>query len=366
MPFYHDLKRYRNDPNYPHKDSWIASRLITLREDLAQQVTNKRKPNSLIVASWNIRAMDDGVQRLDESYHYIAEIISAFDVCAIQEIKGDTGPLERLRKLLGPNWDYFVSDLSKHTGGNNEGMAFFYNKNKLFFRRLIGELVIDPDELPDSTQFARSPYFAAFQAGWFRFVLCSTHIVFGETDEAGLQKRADEIALLRKMLVHRARNEDQVYVLLGDMNVDKKDGKIMRALQGRGMEVPVFPPSNMKRNKFYDQMGFATLGKSERKTKILRHNVFDWRRSVFGPAPGTLPALVSDETGVTQLDHAQMLAHYEPICAHQRRTADPPKEPYADFARQFGQWTTFEMSDHLPIWAELEVDYSNDYLRRFI
>ena len=40
-------------------------------------------------------------------------------------------------------------------------------------------------------------------------------------------------------------------------------------------------------------------------------------------------------------------------------------EPYANWNRSYKGWTTYEMSDHLPIWIELEVDYSDDYLRRF-
>ena len=189
MPFYHGLKSYKHDPekgdfpHYPGKQGWIASRLLTLRKDLAATITDLRQPRSLIVGSWNIRAFDDGAVRLDESYHYIAEIIGTFDICAVQEVKGDLAPLERLRKLLGPNWEYFVSDVSTHKGGNNERMAFLYNTNRVFFRRLIGELVVDPDDLENSDQFARSPFFAAFQADWFRFCLCSTHIIYGGTSE---------------------------------------------------------------------------------------------------------------------------------------------------------------------------------------
>jgi len=29
-------------------------------------------------------------------------------------------------------------------------------------------------------------------------------------------------------------------------------------------------------------------------------------------------------------------------------------------------WRTFEMSDHLPLWVELKIDFSNQYLERII
>ncbi|MFK7877709.1 MAG: endonuclease/exonuclease/phosphatase family protein [Paracoccaceae bacterium] len=359
MPFYHDLKFYDGDPVYPNKQSHIADRLLALRADLHRDIAADRVPNSLIVGSWNIRAFDDGVARLDESYHYIAEIISNFDICAVQEVKGSLNPLERLRKLLGPAWDYFVSDVSVHTGGNNERMAFLYNKNKVFFRRLVGELVVDPEDLPQSNQIARSPFFAAFQAGWFRFVLCSSHIIYGGGSAKQKAQRADEIRAITKLLVKRARSEDEVYIFLGDMNIESPSGPIMQALKDSRMVVPDFPPTNMKRDRHYDQMAFATKGASGHKTKILRWGAFDWRGAVFGPK-------TTDRSAAAQKQRTANLAHYEAICTHQRTQATKPKEPYEDFARSYPLWTTFEMSDHLPIWVELEVDYSNEYLSRYL
>ncbi|MEM7624920.1 MAG: hypothetical protein AAF333_04765 [Planctomycetota bacterium] len=87
LAFYHALTDYLRDTEYPEKAKWIASRLLTLRHDLHQCIEKDRKPNSLIVGSWNIRAFDGGLPRLDESYHYIAEVVDHFDICAIQEVK---------------------------------------------------------------------------------------------------------------------------------------------------------------------------------------------------------------------------------------------------------------------------------------
>ncbi len=373
MPFYHGLKSYIHDPdaggfpNYAGKQPWIASRLLTLRKDLADTITNKRQPRSLIVGSWNIRAFDDGVPRLDESFHYIAEIIGTFDICSIQEVKSDLEPLERLRKLLGPNWEYFVSDVSTHRGGNNERMAFLYNTNRVFFRRLIGELVVDPEDLEGRDQLARSPFFAAFQADWFRFCLCSTHIIYGGTSEQEKKMRADEITAITKMLVSRAKKEDQVYILLGDMNIETIDGKIMQALRESRMVVPTFPPTNMGGSKLYDQMAFTDQGAATRKTRLIRHGVFDWRRAIFGPYPQEAFDALPDaekEGPTRRIAHEEMLAHYQPICALQRQANG--KEAYVDFAKSYRTWTTYEMSDHLPIWVELEIDYSDDYIARFL
>lgn len=361
MPFYHHLKDYTKDTNYPNKADWIARRLITLRYDLAQTITKARRPNSLIIGSWNIRAFDGGMPRLDESFHYIAEIISAFDICAVQELRDDLKPLKRLMGLLGPNWDYFVTDVGNHEGANHERMGFIYNRDKVFFRNVIGEIVIPSDTLSDGSQIARTPFFAAFQAGWFRFTLCSSHIIYGDN----LSKRAEEITAITKALLKRAKREDQVFVFLGDMNIESRDDKVWKALANSGMEVPHFEASNMKGDKFYDQIAYTVKGASTRKTRLLRHGVFDWRNAVFGPAQDRDPSEPDDPEFVTRIKDADYHAHYEPINAAAR--TEYGKTPYTNFTSQYASnFMTFEMSDHLPIWVELEVDYSDDYLARFL
>jgi endonuclease/exonuclease/phosphatase family metal-dependent hydrolase len=364
MAFYHPIKTYAEDPDYPNKQSWITSRLLTLRHDLQETIKKDRRPNSLIVGSWNIRAFDDGVPRMDESYHYIAEIIDHFDICAIQEVKSDLAPLRRLNDLLGPNWDFFVSDVSTHKGGNNERMAFMYNTHRVFFRNLIGEIVLSKEDLIGGQhQVARSPFFASFQAGWFKFSLCSSHIVFG--DDLGL--RAQEIKAIAKTLVRRAKSEDQVHIFLGDMNIEKKDDEVMQALKDSKLTVPDFGPTNMGGNRWFDQMAFTEKGKAGRKTRLLRHGKFDWRHAVFGPHPKEEPAPLTAEdiaNGKSRLSIDDILKHYEEIVIKIREAHG--KEPYTNWAKSYKNWTTFEMSDHLPIWMELEIDYSDDYLRRFL
>lgn len=361
MPSYTDLNRYRDRPdsNYPNKHKWIAERLLALRHDLNTEIVKDREPNSLIVGTWNIRAFDGGMPRLDESLHYIAEIISAFDICAIQELKPNLGPIRRLKKLLGPNWDYFLTDVSFHEGGNSERMGFFYNTNKVFFRNIIGEIVIPSDTLTNGKQIARSPFFAAFQAGWFRFTLCSSHIVYGDDHSA----RAEEITAITNALAERAKDENQVFIFLGDMNIESSDGPIMAALKNSEMELAPVPPSNLGGDKPYDQITYTVKGKSTRKTRLLRSGGFDWRFSVFGPSVASDPDAFDDPECVVRKTDGQNLAHYEPIVAAHRQQYG--EDPYLDFRKSYKRWMTNEMSDHLPVWVELETDYSNEYLMRF-
>ncbi|BFP43211.1 hypothetical protein FGF1_40560 [Flavobacteriaceae bacterium GF1] len=366
MAFYHPLKNYTADPDYSNKQSWISSRLLTLRHDLYLSIEKDRHPDSLIVGSWNIRAFDGGMPRMDESYHYIAEIIDHFDICAVQEIKKDLWPLRRLKNLLGPNWDFFVSDISTHKGGNNERMAFVYNRNKVFFRNLIGEIVLPREDLIAGEQIARSPFFASFQAGWFKFSLCSAHIIFG--DDLGL--RAAEIKAVTDALVKRSKSEDQVHIFLGDMNIESEDGEVMKAFKESKLTVPDFGPTNMGGDKWFDQIAFTVQGKASRKTRLIRHGAFDWRHSVYGPHPRTkVPDFLNlspedEQLGKKRLTKEEMVNHYEPVVRKFREKYD--KKPHSNFSNSYGSWATHEISDHLPIWIELEIDYSDDYLRRFL
>jgi len=358
MPYYHGLKVYP-----PERADWIARRLLALRRDLYRRITGPRRPGSLIIGSWNIRAFDWGLPRLDDSFHFIAEIIAAFDICAIQEVKSDLGPLKRLIGLLGPNWDYFVTDISDHEGGNAERMAFVFNRNKVAFRNLVGEIVVRSDALSSGLQIARSPFFAAFQAGWFRFTLVSSHIVFGKTDAGGLAARAEEISAISEAILKRAKTEDQVYIFLGDMNIDTRDGVVMQALRRSGLEVPAFPATNMGGDKFYDQIAYTVEGRSERKTRLLRFDAFDWRNAVY-PYPDTRFETGGDPDYVQRPTFDDTVAYYEPVVAAHRDFNR--KDAYADFRKSYKRWNTEEMSDHLPIWVELETDYSDDYLMRFL
>ena len=338
MAFYQSLKnrhRYPAGTSRPGQAGWIAQRLLILRAALDQQITSKRRANSLIIGSWNIRHFDGGRQRLAESYHYIAEIIDHFDICAIQEVK-DLAAMDRLIKLLGPNWRYFVNDSTGGGRGNHERMAFVYNTNKLRFRNLIGELVLPMDVLPGGEQIGRTPFFAAFQAGWFRFTLCSAHVVFQETANRPL--RRDEIGAMARILAKRAKADDEVHILLGDMNIDDRADDGFHALTQNGFTVPDIGATSLSGRKYYDQIAFAG---PQDVTHMLGHGVVRWQDYVFRESEA---------------------AAYEAI-GMAIRSAPNTGKPYSNWAREYSSWRTHEMSDHLPIWIELEVDYSNDYLQ---
>lgn len=337
MPFYKSLKdrkRYTQD-----EANFITDRLLALRKGLANHIPARSHSKTVLIGTWNIREFDNNKygRRLPESYHYIAEVIAAFDICAIQEVKSDMKALEQVMYLLGPNYDYFVTDVTDGNAGNDERMAFVYDKRKILFRKLIGEITIDKRYLePDETQFARTPFFAAFQAGWFKFVLSTVHLYYGAASGAKLQRRIKEIDHIARTIASKAEKEDENYILLGDFNIVSPEHETMKALKKHEFQIPEgIGPSNLKGNMYYDQIAFNT---KRNELAFGSAGVFDMFRYVFRP---------------------QDYDVYEPKIAAKYRKGDEAK----DKKMYKNQWRTYQISDHNPIWVELEVDYSDAYLR---
>ena len=362
MAFYKDLKnsyRYPVGNDKPGQAGWIAKRLKTLRTQLNVEIRGNRKPNSLIIGSWNIKHFDGGRPRLPESFHYIAEIIDHFDICALQEVK-NMWAVERLARLLGPNWKYFINDSSDVGRGNNERMAYFYNSNKVLFRNLIGELIFDQRDMINDEPVSRAPFFASFQAGWFKFTLCGAHIA--SKDEAGRPSRAEEINIITKELAKRAKAEDQVYIFLGDMNTDDREHPAYKAIEDNDFSVPNFPPSNSTGEKYFDLIAFAG---PEDVSNRLAHGVVKYHESVFtDDEKAHYEPLGKAMKGRNSSEYSDFWQfHRDSYAAIENGTLG---EGYANWDTEYSKWRTNEMSDHLPVWIELRTDYSDEYLARFL
>ena len=177
MPFYTRIDAMHDDDRQR-----TALNLLKLRQlfeegsgvpgepDYVAPIPTRDLSSNLIIATWNLREFGSqsyGI-RGDEPLQYIAEIISRFDIVAIQEARKDTGILDRLRRFLGEyEWDYIVTDETSGRAGNSERLAIFFDRRKVRFTGLVGEVVLPPvDNMPVS-QFARTPVLVGFQSGWF-------------------------------------------------------------------------------------------------------------------------------------------------------------------------------------------------------
>ncbi len=180
MPYYYGLRSYKKADRQR-----VINNILTLREQLKDEIPERTAQNTLLLATWNIRDFDSNKfghgPREKESMYYIAEIIAAFDLVAVQEVNQDLRPLKKLLGILGAHWDYIVTDTTEGRSGNNERMAYLYDTNKVAFKNIAGELVLPQGQkvTEKGLQFARTPFMASFQSGWFRFFLTSVHIYYG-------------------------------------------------------------------------------------------------------------------------------------------------------------------------------------------
>ena len=339
MPYYYPLKKMAKVERLRTTEN-----LLKLRTQLDREIPQKTATDTLLLATWNIRKFADN--RLLESLYYIAEIINRFDLIAIQEVSANMKGLEKLMSLLNLNWDYLVTDSTDGSAGGSERMAFLYDKSKIKFKNLAGEIVLPLDKLIDGKlQFARTPYCVAFQAGWFRFVLTTVHIFYGTTSAADKQKREKEIDTLTSLLSKRAKKEDMSYILLGDFNIPNVKDETMKSLEKYGFSVPSAikeHPTDLGATKHYDQIAFNL--KLDEKMTLFSENeqkagAFNFAKTVYTK---------ENMDGYTKyfLDKIE-------------GKSDQEIEKY-----YLTSWRTYQMSDHLPLWVELKIDFSNQYLEK--
>lgn len=347
MPFYYELKRRPAEERERTVDT-----LLRLRGQIRRELPAKTVRDTLNLATWNIRDFDSNKfghgPRLGESFYYLAEVISAFDLVAVQEVN-QIGPLKRLMKILGPNWDYIATDITEGRSGNNERMTFVFDRRKILFRNIAGEIVLPGSaRIEGDRQFARTPFMVSFQSGWFKFNLCTVHLYYGSDRGAAYERRVEEIDAIARFLARRAKKEDSNMIVLGDFNIVSREDDTFKALARHGWVVPdeLNVTTNQVMTKYYDQIAFITrrnelmLGDSEPNA-----GAFNPFTSVYRPRDWkTYYDLVRD-TSKWDTDR-------------RGPTDDEGKKRYFQ-----GQWRTWQLSDHLPLWVQLKIDFTEPYLR---
>lgn len=351
MPFYIQIRHPRRGFK-PQERLRTAKRLLKLRKQLKTEIPPKTINDTLLLATWNLR--DFGKEdRLKESFFYIAEIISAFDIVGLQEIGDNLEPMEEVMDILGNRYKFIVTDTTKGDEGN-ERLGFVYDSRKVTFQDVAGEVVLPKDELLlGKRQFARTPFIAAFQARWFKFMVCNVHILYG--NDRSLDSRISEIAGIARFVMDRAKKarkgkkKGYNYILLGDFNIIGPKHDTMISLLKAGfdsLEELAKPTTVGKEKKHYDQIVFKPQpdelelgpGLIPDKRSRKKAGVFDYYNVVF-----------------TENDYEI----YQEYLDKDNVEGKTPEQIKNYFTRW---WRTWQMSDHLPKWVELQIDFSDRYL----
>ena len=266
----------------------VAANLAELREDLDQKVPFKELDRNLLIATWNIRGFGnftrkwmstekDSPRRDLHSIFCIAEILSRFDVIAVQEVKGNLRALRDTLKLLGDNWSMILTDTNSSDSGNNERMAYLFDTRRVQLSGLAGEIVVpnewvkDPEKVINE-QFVRSPYAVSFRSGDKTFILVTVHIIYGKSSK----DRVKEIRGIARWLNDWASDinaYDQNLIVLGDFNIDARGDLLDKTFLSEGLYVPEelqsVSRSIFNETKYYDQIAwFNTADKKRAKLSL--------------------------------------------------------------------------------------------------
>ncbi len=294
----------------------VAKGLTELkRRILEANIPSSKLDESLNIATWNIREFGKK-PRLEGSLHYIAEILGQFDLISVVELRENVSELAQVIAYLGPYWDVVYSDYVQDAGGNHERVAFIFDRRAVTFTGYAGNIASPRKkkgaEYVSEISWWRPPYAASFRAGNFDFVLLAAHIRWGRSEK----ERTRELTLLSDWVGKRQKSgpfDDKDVIVIGDFNIPSMDSPLYDAVVESGLQMPKpllgLHGSNLAKDKRYDQ--------------ILH-----------------LPKFTKSFT-----DHGGVLDFYQ----GDHKALFPGK-------RLSKQEFTFELSDHLPLWAQVNTD----------
>ena len=344
----------------------VAAKLSKLAARLDRDIPGKDSDQHLLLATFNIR--DFGKprnrgfgKRLPESLFYLAEIISRFDIVAVQEVN-ELYDLKAVMEILGVDWDFIASDVTDTSlGGNGERLTYVFDRRKVEFQNIAGEIVLpnslliskslvesDAKRVYAGKQFRRTPYTAKFQAGWFRFEICTVHLYYGSESGEKLDERIQEIDRVAKYFGTRAKQAEKEYrslILLGDFNIVHPEHETMKALTDQGFKVPAgLGPSNVAGGKYYDQIAFRA-----------RPGVLEFVDSGSEESPNC---------GVLDIfKNVFTTAQFDDYRADAKKSPNGRDLTGQALKKYYKTWRTYQLSDHKPMWVRLRANDSQKYLQ---
>lgn len=300
----------------------IPTEIQNLRGHKSHRQIPARSDNALLVATWNIANLG-AQQRRDQDRALIAEVLSWFDIVAIQECRENFADLDDIMHKLGGSHRYLMSDAS----GNNERMVFLYDSSKVTPLEEVGEIAFPPSDydaikLPGVKQkfdgFDRTPFLVSFSFKNTSFIFVNVHLFYGDEKAKSIARRSLETFAVAKWADRRHHSKysfTRELVAMGDFNMPKSEptDPIFKALTKLGLDVPLYSSqlaTNIADDANYDQIAFLPG-----TTKNWFHGVkgvFDYDKVIF-------PQLWDNGKGKTK----------------------------------FLAYLRYYMSDHRPMWVQL-------------
>jgi endonuclease/exonuclease/phosphatase family metal-dependent hydrolase len=290
-------------PDFEHPYS-LPAEIAALRKHRDERNIPAKRDDRLLLATWNIANL--GVQeRKTSDYELIAQIVSWFDIVAVQEVADNLAGLRAIRDQLPPRYRLVISDVA----GNRERAAFVYDAAKVEPLEETGRLSIPPAQfrfikMPGVSRkfdgFDRPPFIGTFRAGRFSFEALNVHLFFGsDKSKPDIERRTLETFAIARWC-DITRDSEFAYlrdiIALGDFNLPEfsESDPIFRTLRSRGLELPAHKSqvggSSLQGLKHYDQVAVFP-----NETVVDAIGVFDYDNVIFASLfkDKTLPQFLS-------------------------------------------------------------------------
>jgi endonuclease/exonuclease/phosphatase family metal-dependent hydrolase len=315
--------------------AFVEDQLDSLGDALAKHIY-KNRSGKYLLGTWNLRNFGGAAfgfgERLSESLAYVARVILAFDMVAIQEVQSKE-LIERLLKLLGTEWDMRLSGEATGAAGNKERCAFLFRRSQVIPQGLVEPLVLSGKKelILSKYQFKRPPFLVEVKIGDWKLIAASAHIYFGAATGVKLKHRVAEITALAEKIMSRGKQYAAIPILMGDLNVVAPDHATMEPLKHHGIALPpdLLAPTNVAGDKFYTQIAFLPTHQGPRVATTGVFKVFDY---VFRDCD--------------QDRYAAEMESSDTLSSQKKVTGDQALVSYK-------HWRTYQVSDHYPVWVDL-------------
>ena len=272
----------------------IFRELGGLHAALDNAIPTTMEGSTLLIATWNLRSFRLLTRKWTASYadspkrdlrglRTIIKAISRFEAIALHEVVGNLRTLGDMMHFLADSWSFLTTDITEGAKGNNERIAFVFDRSRVQPSGLAAEIVIPSEwrnELPEDTlvrQFARTPYAVSFLASGQTFILVTLHVEFGQSSTERVRELED-IARWDREWADQSKRWHQSLPALGDFNIYRRGDELWIALTDTGLTVSedlhnvprtVFSDTNRPDlQKFYDQIAWFETGSTRRGASL--------------------------------------------------------------------------------------------------
>lgn len=305
----------------------VAREVKRLGAALDEQIPAKDTGN-LLIGTWNLRAFGDLTEKWQagprdtpkrdlHALACIAEVVSRFDVVAVQESRRNTRALRALLDRLGPGWRVIASDVTEGGPGNGERLAFVYDSRRVQPSGLVGEIVLPAAATGPVQQFARTPYVAGFSRGSVEFILATVHVLWGSNPA----ERLPEVTAFARWMrdwAERPADWNQNLLVLGDFNLDRIGDPLFEAFVSTGLwppaelnDVPRTVFDDDKDHNYYDQIAWFSDPADPNARSLLRSMQYTGHGGSFDFVPHVLRHLTPAQLSWRLSDHYPLWVQFE-------------------------------------------------------